>query len=420
MGFIIEYEDSLSYKEGRIDKPFTKLDRVQKIWEAVLPHRKLFKSAGVIETYPTDEPANKYNASGMSDGERVIFYLIGEVVCAAQNLIIVIDEPEMHLHKSLIKTLFDLIEKERPDCSFIYLTHDIDSAFTRQNAIKIWTKSYEGNDVWDYEILDETSPIPEQLYLEVLGSRKPVIFLEGESSSIDYEIYEQVYDGYTLKPLGSCNKVIQFVNAFNEQKGFHHIDSFGIVDRDRRQHGDLVNLNAKGIWVLDVAEAENLLLIENIVKAVSSYMGKDAVNVFTEVKQNLIAFFNNQLNSQILLHFKEILRRNFMPLTNFTTKTISDVITEIDGVYNSVNKQVLFDTVKTEFDTVVANNDYDLALRLFNLKDALIPNSKICDLTGIRNKEEYRSLVITLLKKKDAVSQNIKSGIDSKIIKNAV
>jgi ABC-type cobalamin/Fe3+-siderophores transport system ATPase subunit len=412
-----EYEDSLSYKEGRIDKPFTKLDRVQKIWEAVLPHRKLFKSAGVIETYPTDEPANKYNASGMSDGERVIFYLIGEVVCAEQNSIIIIDEPEMHLHKSLIKTLFDLIEIERPDCSFIYLTHDIDFAFTRQNAVKIWAKSYESNDVWDYEILDETSPIPEQLYLEVLGSRKPIIFLEGESSSIDYEIYEQVYDGYTLKPLGSCNKVIQVVNAFNEQKGFHHIDSYGIVDRDRRQHGDVVNLNAKGIWVLDVAEAENLLLLESIVKSVANHMGKDADAVFAEVRQNLIDFFSNQLEPQILLHFKEILIRDFMSLTNFASKTITDVITEIDGVYTAIDKQVSFDNVKAEFDSVVTTNDYDAVLRLFNLKNALIPNSKVCDLTGVKNKEEYLSLVITLLKKKDAVSQNIKAEINSKIIR---
>jgi ABC-type cobalamin/Fe3+-siderophores transport system ATPase subunit len=412
-----EYEDSLSFKEGRIDKPTTKLDRVQKIWEEVLPHRKLLKSAGVIETYPTDNPANTYNATEMSDGERVIFYLIGEVICAEQNSIIIIDEPEMHIHKSLIKTLFDLIEIERPDCSFIYLTHDIDFAFTRQNAVKIWAKSYEGNDVWDYEILDETSPIPEQLYLEVLGSRKPIIFLEGESSSIDYEIYEQVYDGHTLKPLGSCNKVIQVVNAFNEQKEFHHIDSFGIVDRDRRQHGDVVNLNAKGIWVLDVAEAENLLLLESIVKSVASHMGKDAGPVFAQVKQNLIDFFRNQLELQILLHFKEVLRRDFMSLTNFPSRTIADVITEIDGLYYAINKQALFDNVKAEFDNVLANNDYNSVLRLFNLKNALIPNSNVCDLTGVRNKEEYLSLVITLLKKKDSVSQTIKVEIDSKIIK---
>lgn len=64
------------------------------------------------------------------------FYLIGEVLCAPENSIIIIDEPEMHIHVSLIKHLFDLIETERPDCAFIYLTHSMDFAFSRQSAIK--------------------------------------------------------------------------------------------------------------------------------------------------------------------------------------------------------------------------------------------------------------------------------------------
>jgi len=414
-----EYEDSLSYKEGRIAKPTTKLDRVQRIWEIVLPHRKLIKSAGVIETYPTGHIGNKYNASEMSDGERVIFYLIAEIVCAEENAIIIIDEPEMHIHKSLVKTLFDLIEIERPDCSIIYLTHDIDFAFTRQNAIKVWAKSYEGNSVWDYELLDEKMPIPEQLYLEVLGSRKPVIFLEGESSSIDYEIYEQVYNEYTLKPLGGCEKVIQSVKSFNEQQGFHHIFSRGIIDRDRRQYSDVIKLNAKSIWVLDVAEAENLFLIEGIVKAVASYMGKDANAVFNEVKDNLIAFFNTQLEAQILLHYKEILRRQYLTLSNFSSTNIENVKAEIDATYNAIDKQLIFTNIKSEFETVVANNDYEETLRLFNLKNALIPNSKVCELVGIKNKENYIKLVITLLKKKDSLSNSIKAAIDNMIIKDA-
>ena len=147
-----EYEESLNFKEIGGQKPNTKLDRIQKIWETVLPHRKLKKKAGVIETYPSGEESSVYNASQMSDGERVIFYLVGEVVCSPPNSIIIIDEPEMHIHKSLVKNLFDLIENERLDCAFIYLTHDMDFAFTRQNALKIWAKSYEDNDVWDYEL----------------------------------------------------------------------------------------------------------------------------------------------------------------------------------------------------------------------------------------------------------------------------
>lgn len=241
----------------------------------------------------------------------MIFYLIGEVVSVPEDSIVIIDEPEMHIHKSIVKTLFDLIEKERDDCSFIYLTHDIDFAFTRQNAKKIWTKGYE-KDVWDYEILDNEAPIPEQLYLEVLGSRKPVLFIEGDNSSIDYELYEQVYSDRTLKPLGSCDKVIQTVKSFNEQKDFHHIKSNGIIDRDRRTQEDISRLNKKNIWVLDVAEAENLLLLEDIVKIVAKHMGKNPDDVFSEVKNNIIKFFRSQLESQVLLHFKEELKHQLI------------------------------------------------------------------------------------------------------------
>lgn len=73
-------------------------------------------------------------------------------------------------------------------------------------------------------------------------------------------------------------------------------------------------------------------------------------------------------------------------------------------MYASIDKQTLFDNIKEEFETVLNNGDYNAVLRLFNLKNALIPHSKVCELTGLKNKEEYRKLVLTLLKKQDAKS----------------
>lgn len=414
-----EYESLSDSKEKKILSPKTKIDSVREIWEKVLPHRQLRIKAGVIETLPIGQEVNKYNASEMSDGERVIFYLIAEIVCSPENSIVIIDEPEMHIHKSLVKSLFDLIENERKDCAYIYLTHDIDFAFSRQNARKVWAKSYEGSNVWDYELLEDESPIPEQLYLEILGSRKPVIFLEGDNSSIDYELYEQVYLDHTLKPLGSCEKVIHSVKSFNEQKGFHHIESFGIIDRDRRIKDDVVKLNSKSIWVLDVAESENLLLLEEIVKSVAKHMGKDPNDVFNQVKDNLIQFFNCRLESQILLHFKETLRKKFIEASNFNERTISNVIPEIDAYYSTIDKQKIFDDIRTEFEKIVTSNNYNGVLRVFNLKNALIPNSKVCELTDVNNKSGYLKLVVTLLKRKDAESQIIAKSIDNKIIKNS-
>lgn len=413
-----EYEQDLLYKERGGERPRTKLDKIQTIFETVLPHRTLIKKAGIIETYPTNgQQSDAYNASEMSDGERDIFYIAGEVVCVPENSIIIIDEPEMHIHRSLVKKLFDLIEQERSDCAFIYLTHDIDFAFTRQNAIKIWLKSYEKGNIWDYEILDNQSQIPEQLYLEVLGSRSPIIFLEGDNSSIDYELYSQVYQDKTLEPIGSCEKVIQVVEAFKSQQGFHHIESYGIIDRDRRQNEDVVRLNKEGIWVLDVAEAENLLLISPVVKAVATHMGRNPDDVFAQVQTNIINFFSLQIENQILLYFKESLRRIYLQLSDFSSKEVKNVIAEIDKTFSNIDKQSTYNNVDKDFRDILQRKDYDSILKVFNLKNALIPNSKVCDLTGIKNKIEYKNIVITLLKRKDDISNKIRTGIDSKIIK---
>lgn len=298
---------------------------------------------------------------------------------------------------------------------FIYLTHSIDFAFSRQNAKKIWAKSYEDGK-WDYEILNGTMPIPEQLYLEVLGSRLPVIFIEGDDSSIDYEIYSQVFSDYMLKPVNSCTKVIQIAKSFNDAFEIHRIHSYGIIDRDRRDKVDINNLVSKNIWVLDVAEAENLLLIEDVIKAVANHMGKVPDDVFKTVKKNLIDFFAKEMPSQILLFFKEILSRKYQELTDFSTHEFVDVIKEIDTKYGGIDRQKIYDDIKTDFQKILDNEDYDGILRVFNLKNALIPNSKICEEIGVRNKKEYRKLLITLLKKNDANSKILKDAIKAKII----
>ena len=103
-----------------------KLDKIQSIWENVLPHRRLIKKAGSIETFPTENPDGKYNASEMSDGETYsILFNWGGLCLLPEDAILVIDEPEMHIHSSITKRLWDEIEKERPDCTFIYLTPTI-------------------------------------------------------------------------------------------------------------------------------------------------------------------------------------------------------------------------------------------------------------------------------------------------------
>lgn len=100
--FSEQVEASAKYREiakathERVVPPPTKLDIVKEVWEKVLPHRELILGGLRIQTKVRGGTQAVYNASEMSDGERVIFYLIGQCLVAPQDGTIIIDEPELH------------------------------------------------------------------------------------------------------------------------------------------------------------------------------------------------------------------------------------------------------------------------------------------------------------------------------------
>ena len=76
--------------------------------------------------------------------------------------------------------------------------------------------------------------ISDEIYMAIAGARKPMLFIEGDAShSIDAKLYPLVFRDFTVKSLGSCDKVIESTRTFNDQKSLHHLDARGIVDRDR-------------------------------------------------------------------------------------------------------------------------------------------------------------------------------------------
>lgn len=411
-----EYEESIKFKEAynpgqSIEKPITKLDRIQNIWEYVLPHRKLVKKAGIIDVYPTGNISKIYNASEMSDGERIVFYLIGEILSTPENSIIIIDEPEMHIHKSITKKLWDAIEQERPDCLIIYLTHDVDFASTRHLATKIWLKSYESNQTWDYEILDENNPIPEQVLLEILGSRKPILFIEGDNSSIDYYLYQHIFAEFTIEPLGNCNKVFETTKSFNDQNTFHHLTAKGIIDRDRRSTSDVEAIRKQNIFVPEVAEAENLLLLESVVKIVAKRMFKNPDEVFEQLKKNIIELFKAELKFQATQHtiftVKKTIERDLNPKVNEFEQLDTAMITFLEKLdYSKIYTQL-----ESQFLEFVENNDYLNILKVFNNK-GIIHTSGLSQLCGLANKnKEYMNFVIELMKENSNDSKEIITSI---------
>lgn len=248
-----------------LERVVPKLELLSEIWERLLPTRCLKINHAEIKVTISDIPdSTEYLASELSDGERVIFYLIGQVLLAEENAILIIDEPELHIHKAILGPLWDEIEKSRPDVAFVYITHDLAFASSRSSAKIYAIEEFEfSNKRWKITPTESVEDLPQSALLNILGSRKSILFVEGENGK-DAQLFRLLYPTRTIIERGACDRVVSTVKAFESCSTLHDKSCKGIIDRDGRTDEECAVLENDDIIVLPVSEIENLLLLPNI------------------------------------------------------------------------------------------------------------------------------------------------------------
>ena len=399
-----EFVDMLKYKAQIIgrekpDVPRTKLDVTAHRWEEVFPKNHLLRESGKL-LFSNDSLDEPYNALRLSDGEKAVLYYIGAVQYAMPGAVIFVDDPETFLHHSIMQALWNVIESMRPDCTFIYNTHDIGFASSRIDNTCVWVRSFDAlAKAWNYEVVDTNSSIfSEQLFYELLGSRKPVLFVEGdEAHSIDSKLYPLIFTEYTVKPLGSCNKVIETTRSFNGLESFHHLDSHGLVDRDRRDEKEVEYLREKKVFVPNVAEIENIFMLEGIIRTVATHHRRDANKVFSSVRQSVINMFKAQVRQQALQHVRHRVKRKVEVRIDRRFQNINALEEHMSDLVNEINPRGMYESICRDFHKYIADNDYASVLKVFNEK-SMLPDSNVAQLCGLKNKEEYIRAVLNILK----------------------
>lgn len=412
-----EFEAAVNFKEAskvstNIHPPVTKIDLIQAVWEKMFPHNRLIRKSGFIELISIGRDSNSYTAGRMSDSEKLVFYLIGAVLFAGPNSILIIEEPETLLHNSIKNQLWDEIEAIRPDCTFVYLTHDIDFATSRSDSKRIWIRSYDADhQIWDYELIESNESFPEEVYMEILGSRKPILFIEGtDANSIDSRLYPLIFPDYLVKPMGGCQKVIETTKAFSQLKDFHTLDSKGIVDRDRRTQGEIDYLREQHIFVPDVAEVENLLMIEDVIKTVAKRLMKDPDSIFSQIKENVIHLFEKELDSQVILHAKHRVRKKLETTVDRKITTVEQLAEHVEDIRQNIDVQQIYESIKERFIRYIEQEDYKSILRVYNQK-GMLPQSRLCGICGISNKESYLNLILSILKENKEDAEVIRTAL---------
>jgi ABC-type cobalamin/Fe3+-siderophores transport system ATPase subunit len=352
----------------------TKFEKLVDIWQHLLPHRRLHISGDDIMVSITGTD-NKYSASEMSDGERAIFYMLGQTLSAAQNSLIIFDEPELHIHPSIMSRLWDGIESMRPDCAFVFITHDLEFASSRV-ANKYVLKSYSPTPFWDVEKVPQDSGFSEELTTLILGSRKPILFVEGSSSSLDIAIYRSCFTNWTIIPKGSCEEVIHSVVTMRNNTSLTRVTCSGIVDADDYNDEDKAYLAGLGIATLPVSEIENLIVMPEVSAAIAKhegYSGEDLEAILSTLRDQIFQLLNSEksIEDVVVRYCRRRIDRTLKKVDLSAAETITALKIKYNDETSSLDIESVAKDLRERIAGAIQNNDLPVLLKNYDNKGML-------------------------------------------------
>lgn len=357
------------------------LDRVINIWNFLIEHRCLLCDDSNNLVLKGKNLKGNYPAFQMSDGERIILYLVGRVLLAPEKALIVIDEPEMHLHKTIVDKLWNRLEQERQDCVFLYLTHDLQFAASR-NGRKAWIRSFEYPSKWTIDNIDEND-IPEELLLKLLGSRKKILFCEGKKNSLDSKLFELLFEDYTITPVETCKDVINFTKSFNKIPNTV-AKAYGIIDHDFRSKEQLSKLEEQNVFSYDVAEVENLFLLPDVIEGFAKYKN-ERCNI-DDIKMSILKKFEQDKQTQTSLFVSSAINAYFKSSHISAGNEKEEVKRNFQNFISKVNIDQLFQERESYIDDIIAHKEYEKAILLYNNKGLHSVIEKYFDMGNYRFK----------------------------------
>lgn len=371
-------QDALAAPGMTINPPAAKIDKLKKIWENILPHRSLVPLGNNLKT--RDGGGNEYSASDMSDGERVIFYLIGQALLAKPDTLLIFDEPELHINRSILAKLWDEIESARTDCCFLYITHDVEFASSRHAATKYALRAYQKlpKEAWDIELIPQESEMPDDVVATIVGSRRPVLFVEGDGGSLDSSLYRRVYELFTVVPVGSCEQVIHTVAAFAARPQLHRVGCAGLIDADGRTDEEAAYLADRGVYRLPVSEVENLLLLPRVFLALAAalkFSSLEAQERLSALRSFVLSQAIQQIDAICLRYTKRRVDAE-MKKIGLSGVDIASMEAAFRQASARVNPKEIFESAKATLAAAISSQEYEIVLLYFDNKGLLADAAK--------------------------------------------
>lgn len=252
------------------------IEKYQEIFSSILPGKKLLPidPASPKEFQFSDEGGESLPFSALSSGEQEVVKVLFDVARKdIRHSVIIVDEPELHLHPTLAFKLIESLKNIGNHTNqFIFLTHSTDLISTYYSTGDVYfidQKSSSQNQAHrlsdlNHEHHQVASLIGQNLGLFAVG--KKLVFVEGEDASIDRLTYQQIAQtvdpDIKVIPSGSVLNILALNNIEAQiRKAIFGIDLYMIRDRDGLNEMQVSELEKNGrIRCLKRRHIENYFL----------------------------------------------------------------------------------------------------------------------------------------------------------------
>lgn len=320
-----EYEKKKNEASNTEDVTLTKLkDPTEKyinIFDKLLYPKKMLPidiNSSTIQYKDDDGVTRQF--SELSSGEREVVILTFDIITQnPSHCLILIDEPEVHLHPELTFRLIKALKAIGENNQYFLFTHSPDiignSLDTGVHFVRPKVRVPTGNQVVriDENNIDAFQSIPNiRETIGMISVGKKLLFVEGNNTSIDRNVFATIAKDEKIDvaiiPSDSCTNINNMALMCETlEKGLFGVELFMVRDRDSLAPDQIETFHEKSqgrLVFLPFYHIENAFLMPKAIAAVARKILITAAPTADQIEAKMIELARQQLNHTISLYVK--------------------------------------------------------------------------------------------------------------------
>lgn len=356
-----------------------------------------------------------YSIAELSDGERNALLIAADVLTVKESTLILIDEPERHLHRSIISPLLTMLFAKRPDCAFIVSTHEVMLPLDNPSARTLLLRgcNYSGSSAtaWDADLVLPETEIDDELRKDILGARRKLLFVEGTEQSLDKPLYSLIFPNVSVVPKSTCRDVEHATSGIRDATGLHWLEAFGIVDNDSRASADLDRLKEKGVYAISAFSVESIYYHPDIQRRVAerhaAVIGGSASERLSDAKFAALEAVKSHVQRLSERTAEKVIRERV-----FQNLPGKEEVASMNTINISIDVATEVKEERNHLQDALDNGRLEEVIAQYPIRETPAL-AEIAKKIGFQNREQYEGAVRKLLMDDDEALRFVKSLFDT-------